>query len=43
MPTTIGVPREVKTGETRVALTPEGNYVVYQNRCDHLPAEMVTY
>lgn len=31
------------TGLTRVALTPEGNYVVYQNRCDHLPAEMVTY
>lgn len=31
------------TGITRVALIPEGHYLVYQNRCDHLPAELVTY
>ena len=31
------------TGITRVALTPEGHYVVYQNRCDHLEDGMVTY
>jgi len=31
------------TGITRIALIPEGNYLVYQNRCDHLPDELVTY
>jgi 2,3-bisphosphoglycerate-dependent phosphoglycerate mutase len=31
------------TSLTRVALIKEGNYVVYQNRCAHLPPEMVTY
>jgi len=31
------------TGITRIALVPEGRYVVYQNRCDHLPDELVTY
>lgn len=31
------------TGITRIALISEGHYLVYQNRCDHLPAELVTY
>jgi 2,3-bisphosphoglycerate-dependent phosphoglycerate mutase len=31
------------TGITRISLTPEGHYLVYQNRCEHLPAGMVTY
>jgi 2,3-bisphosphoglycerate-dependent phosphoglycerate mutase len=31
------------TGITRIALVPEGRYVVYQNRCSHLPDELVTY
>ena len=31
------------TGITRIALLPEGRYVVYQNRCDHLPDDIVTY
>src|SRR5258708_4975179 len=31
------------TGISRIALIPAGRYVVYQNRCDHLPDELVTY
>jgi 2,3-bisphosphoglycerate-dependent phosphoglycerate mutase len=31
------------TSITRIALIPEGHYLVYQNRCDHLPDELVTY
>ena len=31
------------TGISRIALTDKGCYVVYQNRCDHLPDELVTY
>jgi 2,3-bisphosphoglycerate-dependent phosphoglycerate mutase len=31
------------TGITRIALTAESNYLVYQNRCAHLPDELVTY
>jgi 2,3-bisphosphoglycerate-dependent phosphoglycerate mutase len=31
------------TGISRIILTPEGHYVGYQNRCEHLPAGMVTY
>lgn len=26
----------------RIAIDPRGNYVVYQNRCEYLPAELVT-
>lgn len=28
---------------SRIVITPEGRYVVYQNRCEFLPAEMVTF
>lgn len=31
------------TGITRLAFMPESNYLVYQNRCDHLPEALVTY
>jgi 2,3-bisphosphoglycerate-dependent phosphoglycerate mutase len=31
------------TGISRIIFTPEGHYLVYQNRCEHLPAGMVTY
>ncbi len=31
------------TGITRLTLTPASNYLVYQNRCDHLPEGLVTY
>jgi transposase len=31
------------TGISRINLSPEGHYLVYQNRCEHLPAGMVTY
>ena len=31
------------TSISRIALVPEGRYVVYQNRCDHLPDELLTY
>lgn len=31
------------TGISRIALTAEGNYLVYQNRCEHLPDGMITY
>jgi 2,3-bisphosphoglycerate-dependent phosphoglycerate mutase len=27
---------------SRIVITPSGNYVVYQNRCDYLPTELVT-
>ena len=30
------------TGVSRIALLPEAHYVVYQNRCEHLPDELVT-
>jgi 2,3-bisphosphoglycerate-dependent phosphoglycerate mutase len=28
---------------SRIVITPQGRYVVYQNRCEFLPAEMVTF
>jgi len=31
------------TGITRIAFSIEGKYVVYANRCDHLPTEIITY
>ncbi len=31
------------TSISRVALTAQGNYLVYQNRCEHLPDDMITY
>jgi len=31
------------TGISRMALTPEGNFLIYQNQCRHLPDELVTY
>jgi 2,3-bisphosphoglycerate-dependent phosphoglycerate mutase len=31
------------TGIARIHLTPRGRHVVYQNRCEHLPAELITY
>jgi 2,3-bisphosphoglycerate-dependent phosphoglycerate mutase len=31
------------TGISRLILTPQGHYVAYQNRCEHLPAGMVTF
>jgi hypothetical protein len=31
------------TSISRIALTAQGNYLVYQNRCAHLPDGMVTY
>ena len=31
------------TSVSRVALTAQGNYLVYQNRCEHLPDGMITY
>jgi len=31
------------TGIARLSLRPDDRHLVYQNRCDHLPAELITY
>jgi broad specificity phosphatase PhoE len=31
------------TSISRLSLGPKSRYVVYHNRCEHLPAEMITY